>query len=49
MTSLQDTENNTPLTGISTKGNSRMALSMAKVCSFGQMDQFTKETGGRER
>lgn len=42
-------ENNTQLTETSTKGNLRMASNMVKACSCGQMDQFTKETGGRER
>lgn len=49
MTNLQGMENNTLLTKMSTKDSSKMALSMAKACSCGQTDQFTKATGVREK
>lgn len=49
MTNLQDMENNTLLTEIFTKDSSKMALSMEKACFCGQMDQFMKATGGKER
>ena len=49
MISLQDTEKNTLLTGMSTRDSSIRASNMGKACSCGQMAPFTKETGGKER